>query len=260
MYGNGPVFYAIIRSMPIFSEHELGKLLYSLGKPLPDYILVGEVHGSRENAPLVRRMVEQLTECTPHISIAFEWTITDVELSRLQEYIAGGPIPKHLPRFFLDSDGRFTLEHATLLKWIREQNKGRHFPIGIYAFDSAKGARVAVAEQCLADSLLEYKTKQQRKTVVVVETGAIHARMESYSLEGTHCSPMGSILKERYRVCSIFLRYHSGHISAEGIMRDVTRTWSQQQGSGSFFNAIVEVPVSTGSRNIHSLTEIADLL
>ena len=215
------------------------------------------MHGSRQNAPLVQELLlTVLTEQKP-VTVAFEWLLTDPELDALRRYVCGGETPAQLSTFFLDSDGRFTLEHIALLKWIRAYNATHHNLIDLYAFD--KPSKSGASDQVMADSLRTYK-KRHPESLILIETGNMHARNSIDMSIGAGQVSMATILKKDYLVFSIFLHYIQGKILVEGENRDVMEATSQQEGPRTYFDAMIEIPVSEPARNPNDLTEIFQLL
>lgn len=216
----------------------------------PDFLIIGEMHGSKQNALLIQQLLMAiLTEPKP-VTVAFEWSLTDSELDALRVYVHGGRAPSRPPAFFLDSDGRFTEEHISLLKWIRSYNHTHNNLIDLHVFD-------ADSEQAMADSLRIYKMSHP-DSLLLVETGNMHARTSSYLFMHKERVPMAAILKREYSVFSIFLHYGRGEILMEGQHRDVSEATSQREGAGPYFDGTIEIPVSEAARD--SLTGIDELL
>ena len=247
---------SIIRHMIKVASNKLTVLAKILPQPL-DFIVVGEMHGSRQNAPLIQELLlAVLTEQKP-VTIAFEWLLTDLELDALRRYVHDGETPAQLSTFFLDSDGRFTLEHIALLKWIRAYNVTHNNLIDLYAFD--KPSNSGASDQVMADSLRTYK-KHHPESLILVETGNMHARNSIDISVNTGQVPMAAILRKDYLVFSIFLHYIRGKILVEGENRDVTKAASQQEGPRTYFDAVIEILVSESAQNPNDLTEILQLL
>lgn len=238
------------------SSQEL-KTLSTVLERVYDFIVVGEMHGSRQNAPLIQELLSVVLAEPKPVTIAFEWALTGSERDALQIYIHGGEIPTPLPTFFLNSDGRFTYEHISLLKWIRTHNSTYDSLINLHTFDESIGSEEP--EYIMADSLRAYK-KNHPESIILVETGNMHARNSPYVFKGMTNVPMAMILKRDYTVFSIFLQYLQGKISIEGENRDVTKATSQQEGPGAYFDAVIEVPVSEAAPNPETLTRIAQML
>ncbi|MEK7604735.1 MAG: hypothetical protein AAB442_03000 [Patescibacteria group bacterium] len=220
------------------------------------FVLVGEMHGSRQNATIIREIASVLLRHSRPLTIAFEWTLEKTELEELREYTRGGSLPRKLPNFFLCSDGRFTYEHAVLLKWIRTYNLQKGLAIDIHAFD--RGGNNA-SDEDMAHSLLLYKEKHPH-SIILVETGNVHARNSKYFFENIEKEPLGSILKRRDTAFSIFCAYKEGYVNVEGVSRDVTQAESQVEGRGTYFDAVINIPVSVAAEEIESLTSVSELL
>ncbi|HUX80734.1 MAG TPA: hypothetical protein VMV38_00170 [Candidatus Paceibacterota bacterium] len=223
-----------------------------------DFIVVGEMHGSKQNAPLMQELLSIMLTGPKPVTIAFEWTLSNSECDALRAYIYGDDVPVQLPAFFLDSDGRFTPEHIPFLKWIRAYNSTHNNLINLHTFDDPN-KNSGESDQAMANSLCTYK-EQHPDSLILVETGNMHARNLPYVSGGTEYVPMAAILKKKYDVFSIFLQYLQGEILVEGKNRDVTKAASQQEGPGRYFDAVLEIPISEAAKNPDSLTKIAKLL
>lgn len=235
------------------SFHELSALSTAL-QGTHDFIVIGEMHGSKQNAPLMQELLSATLVKPRPVTIAFEWALSDFDCDALRTYIHGGEIPAQLPVFFSDSDGRFTYEHIELLKWIRNYNSAHNNLIDLHTFDKVTGSEER--DLSMANSLHIYK-KEHPESLILVETGNMHARSSPYISKGTEYMPMGALLKKDYVIFSIFLQYLQGEISVEGEKRDVTKATSQQEGPMSFFDAVIEVPVSEPAQNPDVLTKIS---
>ena len=246
-----PALYYYIDMIQIDASN-LGNLLEVL-PPTLDFVVVGEMHGSRQNAPLIQKLALAFLAYDRHVTIAFEWSISAAELHALNDYVHGGVTPTPLPSFFLNSDGRVTHEHFTLLQWIRGYNFEHSDRIDIFAFDQDSNG--TDREQAMANALRAYKT-QHPDSLVLVETGNMHARNALYVFDSEPHMPMAAILKETHQVFSIFLQYLAGEILVEGMPRDVTRAASQREESKPYFDALVTIPKSQAALEITSLTDV----
>ncbi|MBU6214701.1 hypothetical protein KGM48_02550 [Patescibacteria group bacterium] len=225
---------------------------------IPDFIILGEMHGAKQNAVLIQEFAEHLLgiDNGNPLTLAFEWVLTEMEITELREYLKGGQVPKKLPEFFLHSDGRFTYEHTLLLNWIRNHNLHQKCTIDIHTFDEEN---TTFSDESMARSLSRYK-ETHPESIILVETGNMHARKFKYPFENTQQTPLASILKENKTVFSVFCVYKEGYINMEGVPRDVTQAMSQVEGPGVYFDAIIDIPFSAASENIKDLTSISRML
>lgn len=221
-----------------------------------DFIVVGEMHGLKQNAPLIQDLLGMLLAKKNLITMAFEWVLTKLELEALRTYIHNGKVPEKLPTFFLDSDGRFTYEHILLLKWIRESNIRSGNSINIFTFDNDKST--GDQERVMADSLCVYK--KNKPDTVLVETGNMHAKKSSYMRASASYTTMASFLNENYKVFSIFLHYLHGKIEVDGEIRDIADAMSQKENFSAYFDAVIKIPVGEPSRQLLDLTEVVSML
>jgi hypothetical protein len=221
-----------------------------------DFIIVGEMHGSKQNAPLMKDLAQLIAEKHEQFTIAFEWPLSNTEQEDLDLYIQGGPVPSMIPSFFIDSDGRFTYEHIVFLKWIRNLNISHNNAISITTFDTTKATDDH--EKTMADLLTAYK--KEKEGLILVETGNMHARRNGYTYENTEIIPLAGHLGLQYKIFSIFLHYKQGEINVEGVNRDVTQAATQREGPMDCFDTSILIPHSVAAKGPGNLTEIADLL
>lgn len=220
--------------------------------PAYNFIVVGELHGSTQNAPIIHNLLALILTATGRAGIAFEWPISQKDQTALQAYVNGGPVPVALPPFFLNSDGRFTRQHANLLVWLRRSHRlGDAIDIHFFDEDNNTGD----PEERLAHTL-EQIHQREPATPLLVETGNFHARKQSDRRQ----LPMAARLTADYKVFTIFLRYLSGLIDVAGQHRDVTQAASQKQNPNKYFDAIIEIAQSEPAEQLTDLTTIRDLL
>ena len=75
-----------------------------------------------------------------------------------------------------------------------------------------------------------------------------------------HARSVSAILKKNYKVLSVFVQYIHGTVLVEGKSRDVTKALSQREGPKTFFDAVIEIPISEASEQLADLTTIENLL
>jgi hypothetical protein len=245
----------ILMRMKRISSRGLAGLFSALPASL-DFFIIGEMHGSRQNAPVVRKCLRAMLAGPRPCAVAFEWALSAAEQDAIRTYLRGGKAPARLPAFFLRSNGRFTLEHIALLRWIRAHNRAHGNRIDIHAFDAVRKGQDP--ERSMANSLRTYK-KRHPQSAILVETGNAHAKYASAAKNGVRAS-MAAILKKEFTVFSVFLSYQKGKINVEGAPADVTQAASQREGAKGRFDAVVMIPRSEPSRDPKNLTEIYHLL
>ncbi len=222
-----------------------------------DFILIGEMHGAKQNGPFVQRCLRAILAGSRPCTAAFEWELSDAQRNALRRYVYGGSVPSQLTTFFLHSDGRFTYEHIALLKWIRGYNRAHHNRIDVHTFDNVLGSKDH--ERKMADSLCRYKKRNPRSTILV-ETGNIHARYVVNTKNHISRTSMASLLKKKFSVFSMLLSYQQGKIDVNGKSRAVRQACSQREDPDIFYDIVITIPRADPSRNPRSLTEIARLL
>jgi hypothetical protein len=237
--------------MHALPAHNLKELAATLAEH--DFIIVGEMHGSAQNAPLMRDLLTQVLASADRAAIALEWTLNADEQTALRSYIQSGLVPAKLPNFFLDSDGRFTPQHINLLAWIRRFNQQHGQLIDLCFFDDETTG--TDPEKGLANVIIAYH-RQHPATSLLIETGNFHARKQT----GRSRPSMATWLTAEGKVLSIFLRYLSGRITIEGRTRDVTLASSQQENPDKLYDVVIEIPKSDPAPIPSDLTEIQNLL
>lgn len=240
--------------MPTVSSSDIPSLFDLLPTDW-EILLLGEMHGSKQNAPLIKEVAAYAAQYHP-LTCAFEWALDAKYAESLRKYVAGGVAPSVLPQFFLDSDGRFTHEHIALLKWFREWNSSNTNAVELLFFD-AVAEKDEVPEKKLADTLLEYK-KENPSRRIIVETGVFHAKTTDWNFDGEVHTPMGVHLAQYVRVASFFLLYPSGSIRVDGDALNVTDAELQISPPQEGFDAHILMPASTPTKPIQSLTNLQE--
>jgi hypothetical protein len=232
---------------PFLPEH-VGTLV-----PAYRFLILGEMHGSKQNAELVRSVLENAVDNGKPIAVAFEWPLDDGEQQTIREYVLNGVVPESLPTFFMDSDGRFTMEHVALLKWMKEYNSTNEQKLDLVTFDRL--GQYPDHERMLSQKLIAY-AQDHPDTFVVVETGNVHARTSEYNDEGVIVVPMAAHLKKQFQVFSIFLQYTEGTIAVDHQAIDVMQFETQRMGPNGHFDATLTVSRSEAMDRPTSLTEL----
>ncbi len=238
--------------MDVINSTDLAKIACSY-----DFMLIGELHGSSQNAQLIGQIAKPLVENNKSFSIAFEWPLSSKELIDLQTYTYGGELPETLSDSFIDSDGRFTYEHITLLKWIRKSNIKKKHSIFITTFDSIDTEKID-RERHMTEKLISYKKHFSHP--IIVETGTLHARKKEYLFDSNVVNPMGAQLSSKFKTCAVFLHYIRGKICVEGHEYNVKEAYTQHEGPSIFFDYTLEIQKSDMALSPKNLTEIVDLL
>ncbi len=249
----GSICCIITNTMP--TQEPAQFLIERAAELVPEYsfMVLGEMHGSQQNAGLVRSVMQAVAGKQKPITVAFEWPLNENEQGMLRDYIQAGTAPTSLPQFFLDSDGRFTMEHAALLKWMKHYNRTHKEKFDITTFDTMDP--VSDHEYALSQALSAYAQKHPNR-FVVVETGNMHARTSEYHNGQETVVPMAAYLKQQHETYSVFIQYQKGSLAVEGQVVNVTGFESQQIGPNGYFDATLTIPQTEAAGTPTSLTDI----
>jgi hypothetical protein len=209
-----------------------------------DFFVVGELHGIEQNASVVKGLLEASAILTDHVTVAFEWLLTDTELLSVRSFIDGSINRIKTPAFFQDSDGRVTVSHVALLQHIRVMNQKRPGSVTVYTFDMTDES----SELAMANTLMAIR--QEVKGPILIETGSVHAEKRPISIPET----MSQILSSKHSVFSTFLRYETGQVNIEGELYDVRDAETQQTDISGAFDAEIHVPAAEPAIELPSLT------
>lgn len=227
--------------------NEIGKLAISLNDT--KLLLLGEIHGVEENVRIIESLIKKLTPSEDRpLVLAFEWLLDVDEVEKLNNYIHTETDTLPNASFFLDSDGRFTEAHRTLLNTLRLNPAHRHITLEI--FDTAEKHNY---ERSMADHLMAICAKNAR-ALVIAETGVMHARKTSNpKLAENMGKPMAAYILElgTIKTVSVFIRYLSGEVIIEGETYNIRDAASQIEGPGNAFD--FEISVSRAHPSNHSL-------
>lgn len=244
--------------MQYLSESELSTLV-EIGLR-NDFLILGEIHGSKQNALLVKKLVELFAKSRIPITLALEWAISKDDLKSIKVYTAGGAKPKLSSSFFLDSDGRTTYEHFELLKHIRTLNQqNAHNEVGKINLCTFENESNCSTEQDLASSL-ELCKALYPGNLIVVETGNYHARKLTFDSNITSEPTLATMLSEKYMVYSVLIKYNKGTVRVEGAEVDVTKAFSQRAAEERYFDAVLTLSSSGASDNPVGLQFLQDIL
>jgi hypothetical protein len=219
-----------------------------------DIVLIGELHGVKQNIQITKTICQLIVQNKKSVIVAFEWPLSIDEVDMINDYIVSRRHELPQSSFFLDSDERFSIEHVQLLKHIRENFDPN--TVSIQCFDSFNFSENY--EQEMADKLLAINRNEN--TIIVAETGTIHARKRKSGTEIGSQIPMGFFISEKCKTFSIFLRYISGFVIVEGEMCSVTDAGSQIEGPKGMFDVELVINNAEPATSLDKLTEIESLL
>ena len=173
------------------------------------YILIGEIHGIKENVEILKLFTElYFTKYNSKLILAFEWP---VQLEKeINAYIQNhGDLNWRKWEFIKYKDGRISKEHIFFLKWVKKINfrLQKSQQIKIRCFDViAKNWNER--DKKMANILL-HNIKDKRVKVVAI-MGNFHASKKPFVFDGVKYIPLGSYLPKN-KTISVKLEYMSGY-------------------------------------------------
>lgn len=156
-------------------------------------LLLGEVHGARENPLIIRSLLQALGIS----SLALEWH--EDMAAAIAAFIAGGPLADHPLLWF--GDGRITAGHLAVLR-----ERAAHAALSLALFDGTVPARWdwSARDQAMAERVLAAPGAEAGTLVVAGNAHTPTARTR-------HGTPLGTWLAaQRPGVREIRIVYHAG--------------------------------------------------
>src|SRR3989344_7461963 len=173
------------------------------------FILIGEIHGIKENILFLESIINSFLEKKQNLIIGLEWP---KNLSKeINNYIQRR-IKKLLWRkweFSNCPDGRISKEHLLFLNWLKRLNKKlpKDSKIRITCLD--KGGRSWFErDKKMAENLLAISREFPRSLVIAI-MGNFHARRKTFIFENKKYIPAGSYLPPA-QTMAIKIKYLSG--------------------------------------------------
>lgn len=86
-----------------------------------DFIVIGEIHGIKENLDIVKYFINFLTDQNRPIIFAIEWP-SDLNME-INDYVKKNKSDLNWKRWLFSSspDGRISKEHLKLIDWLRKK-------------------------------------------------------------------------------------------------------------------------------------------
>ena len=179
-----------------------------------DYLLLGEMHGVKENALLVEELVDKITSIK---TVGFEYP-NEIESALNQ----ASPFKKELldypPVQTMLKDGRFSQTHMDVIS--RLVKKG----IKIICFDpKISSTDWNERDKGMAKIVMSYRKKLNKNTKILLICGNMHSRIDEFDLDSStekgknyHYRPFGSYLKNQI---NIKFNYLSGQFYNFGLKK-----------------------------------------
>jgi len=170
------------------------------------FILLGEMHGVRENTEILKMLIEWATQLEEPLILGLEWPEQLTE--EINNYLLGASsLSWSSWEFIKHKDGRISQEHIAFLGWLKDFNSRLDLArkVTIQCFDvEAEGWNDR--DKSMADVLLKRKNNKVRTIAIM---GNFHARKEKFFLDEEEYIPLGSYLPATDTV-AIKLDYLSG--------------------------------------------------
>jgi len=168
------------------------------------YIILGEVHGSRQNILLAEEILKLLKG--RKVAVCMEWELSAEENEILKEYLLGERTDLPAFSFFYnEGSGRFSTEHRNFLDRVRDLNREAKNPIAVFGYDHAKeiwndGESLNAA--AIRNIVADFDT-------IIICCGNLHARNKEFTDEGEQYVPLGSYFNESESI-HVRCTYESG--------------------------------------------------
>jgi hypothetical protein len=154
-------------------------------------ILLGEVHGVRENVKIIKKFIDSIEKKGLSITVAFEWP-SKINHD-IQKFLNNEDVLLNWKNweFVHYKDGRISKEHILFLDWIKNKNKilppERKHDIFCFSEDdkSWDGRDLKMAENI--KSLLMSK---DNKRIVLAIMGNLHAQKEKVKFDKKYHTPL----------------------------------------------------------------------
>ncbi len=173
------------------------------------FLLIGEVHGVKENIRMLKSIVNSYLNKHNHkLVIALEWPAEFT--GEINDYLRGRiKLNWRKWKFVKYKDGRISKEHLKFLNWIKKINLKipESKKIEILCFDM-NAKKWNIRDEKMARILL--KVGKGRKNKIIAIMGNLHARKEPFYMDTKKYIPLGTYLP-KYTTSSIKLEYLSGH-------------------------------------------------
>jgi hypothetical protein len=185
-----------------------------------DYVLLGEVHGVKENLEVLSSLVQYVSK-QYEIVLALEWP---TELSEnINNYLQGKEaLDWGSWEFSSCPDGRISMEH---IKFI-EELKIKYPRVKEVRCVSVKAASWEERDKKMGDNLLAAMTENPSRKIIAI-LGNFHATKLSFEFEGVRMIPAASYLPKDNSI-AIKLVYLSGKFLNVGV-----KQFEQKPGENS---------------------------
>lgn len=177
-------------------------------------IILGEVHGVRENIEIIKTFIIALEEENISVTLALEWpSEINSDISVFLNNAETTP-PWRGWDFVQDKDGRISKEHIALLQWLKVRNNAlsvnkKHSVFGFSENHKSWNER----DLKMAKNISLLSTNDKKKVVLAV-MGNLHAQRQELTFDGeshaplaTHLPPNDTVIfKCDYR-CGAYFNY-----------------------------------------------------
>jgi|SRR3989338_8707964 len=168
------------------------------------FILLGEMHGVRENIEILKMFIEWATQLEEPVVVCLEWP--DQLTEEINDYLLGvGLLRWSSWEFIKHKDGRVSQEHIAFLEWLKDFNLHLVKKTTVQCFDVETGGWNE-RDKKMANILLKRKSERVR---VIAIMGNFHAKKEKFFLDQEEHIPLGYYLPTA-STTTIKLDYLSG--------------------------------------------------
>lgn len=184
------------------------------------FILIGEIHGVKENLDVLKILIRACLNINKLLLIALEWP-ADLT-NEVNSYLFGKTTLGWQKWDFIKyKDGRISKEHLDFLKWLKRANSqpSRISKIGVQCFD-VTSKNWDARDREMSNILLRVGENKKRKTLAIM--GNLHARKTGFFLGKKKHKPLGSYLPEG-ETLAVRLNYLSGYFYNNSIKKFSSR-------------------------------------
>src|SRR3989338_1084199 len=145
--------------------------------PQKQFILLGEMHGARENIEILNMFIEWATQLEEPLILGLEWPEQLTE--EINNYVLGASsLSWSSWEFIKHKDGRISQEHIAFLEWLKDFNSRLDLAkkITIQCFD-IEAEKWNERDKKMADVLLKRKSEGVRFIAIM---GNFHAKKEKF--------------------------------------------------------------------------------
>lgn len=202
-------------------------------------ILLGEVHGVKENVEIVKTFIKALEETGKSVILALEWPSNLNE--DIKKFFAGSldELPWREWDFVRDKDGRISKEHVELLGWLKDRNQkiSPEKSHDVVCF-SEMHTDWNMRDRKMAQNIISIQEGSRKGKIILAVMGNLHADRKPNKMPGEKYISLashlegGSFLNYKIFYCAgTFLNYRKKRFASRSCPSDrIVIQLSEEQG------------------------------